>query len=317
MSEKETEIKIPVKQRSASFCPALKYKLLSDEEVNFTKAKAFDFLELKTFEGERPVRDRHVQFLFDEWSGGRFLWQNIILASANCKGSQYRINGQHTCWMRVNIPERYEPLNCKVRIMVYAVDTPDRLKTLYSVFDRGAPRTAGHLSKVLLMDTAAADGFPNLLINQMIAGFRIFFSPDLSKRKWMPINEWCGLIQNNYTTLFSITGQFLALHKQEAIWIRRAAVIAGLLATFEKNVEKSEEFWTPVFSGIGLDSKTDARYQLRRYMETHGHDVAATSLTKVSPDAMFGVCINLWNHWRRGTPVTSVRPVDVRPKVLA
>ena len=65
-NKSEQQIKVPVKQRSASFSPPLKYKIASDEEINLTKARAFQFLELKTFEGERPVRERHVQFLFDD-----------------------------------------------------------------------------------------------------------------------------------------------------------------------------------------------------------------------------------------------------------
>jgi len=315
--KKEREIKVPVKQKSSSFASQLKYKVVSDTEVDFTKEKAFEFLELKTFDGERPVRERHVQFLFDEWAAGRFLWQNIILASARCEGLEYRINGQHTCWMRVNVPERQEPLKVRARIMVYSVENSDQLRGLYSAFDRGAPRTQGHLSRVLLIDTKAVDGIPVGLINQLISGFRVFFAPKDSKQRAMSINDWCGLIQNNYSDLFCISGRFLALHASEAPWVKRAAVIGAMMATFGKNIKASEEFWTPVFNGVGLQTKSDPRYQLRRYLETHGHDVASTNIVKVSPEEMFCVSVNLWNHWRRGGSVTTVKSVGARPSVLA
>ena len=68
-------IKVTVKQRVNTFAPALKYKIISDEEINLTKAKAYEFLELKSFSGERAVREQHVQFLFDEYTSSRFLWQ--------------------------------------------------------------------------------------------------------------------------------------------------------------------------------------------------------------------------------------------------
>lgn len=317
-NKEEREPYYGVKHKSGSFAPQLKYKVLSDEEIEFTKEKAYAFLELETFDGERAVRERHVQFLFDEWAAGRFLWQNIILASARCEGKEYRINGQHTCWMRVNVPERNEPLKVKARLMVYAVDDKDQLRSLYSAFDRGAPRTAGHIGRVLMIDSPAVQGISVGYINRMLAGFRLWFSPNDTKRRSMSINDWCGLIQNNYSTLFSVVGQFMAMHVHDAVWAKRASVIAGMLATFEKNVKASEEFWTPVFNGVALQTKSDPRYQLRRYMETHGHDVASSSaITKVSPEEMYYVCVNMWNHWRAGTSVSNVKSVGALPKIKA
>jgi hypothetical protein len=315
---KEKHIKIPVKQKSASFAPALKYKVVSDEELKFTKAKAFEFLELKTFEGERSVRENHVQFLFDEWAAGRFLWQNIILASAKVEGTDehYRINGQHTCWMRVNVAERYEPLDANCRIMVYSVPTMEQLRSLYSAFDRGAPRTVGHISRVLLMGGKSVEGFRPSLINQLMAGFKIFFAPDGWKRQHMAVNEWCGMIENNYSTMFNIVGRYLANHADDAKYVKRAAVTAAMFATFEKNVQASDEFWAPVFHGIGLEKKTDPRWQLRRYLDTHGHNIKGSNI-KVSQEEMYCVCVQLWNHWRDETEVSTVKPSTTRQKAKA
>lgn len=312
----ERELKVPVKQKSTTFSPPLAYKIISDGEINLTKERAYAFLELKTFEGERAVRERHVQFLFDEWSGNRFLWQNIILASAKIAGEpeEYRINGQHTCWMRVNVPERYEPLDCKVRTTVYSVDNEEQLRTLYSVFDRGAPRTQGHIGTVLLLGSDAADGVGKYLFTLLISGFKIFWSPSKWKRESMSINDWCGMIDNNYPTLFNMVGRFIALHLEASKWMKRSSVTAAMFATFDKNVQGSEEFWGTVFSGINLKSKTDPRYQLRDYLMTHGHSMVGGNI-KVSQDEMFCVCLTQWNHWREGKTVSHVKAVTERPKV--
>lgn len=313
---REKPIKVPVKQKSSSFSPALKYKIISDDEVEFTKAKAFAFLELKTFDGERTVRERHVQFLFDEWAAGRFLFQNVILASARLGNDEYRINGQHTCWMRVNVPERNEPLKSTIRCMVYSVATEDQLRSLYSAFDRGAPRTVGHISRVLMMGGTTADGIPPALINQLIAGFKVYFTPDKWKREQMSINDWIGMIESNFSTNFGLVGRFLASHCAEARFSKRSSVIAAMLTTFEKNVKAAEEFWVPVLNGVNLQSKTDPRYQLRRYLDSHGHSIMG-GMDKVSQEEMFCVCITQWNHWRDGNSVTTVKPVNTRPKVRA
>ncbi len=313
----EKRIKIPVKQRSASFSPALKYKIMKDEEIAFTKEKAFEFLELKTFEGERSVREGHVQFLFDEYCSGRFLWQNVILASAKLpNGDVFRINGQHTCWMRVNVPEKNEPLGVKARSMTYSVSTEEQLRSLYSAFDRGAPRSTGHIAKVIMLGGKTIEGIPPTMIGLLIAGFKLYFSDEKWKRERTSINEWIGMIEANYSTLVGLTGRFMSMHLYDCTFAKRSSVMASMYFTFEKNVEASTEFWTAVLSGIGLETKTDPRWQLRKYLETHGHSIMS-GLDRVSQEEALCVCLTQWNHWREGNSVTTVKPVNARPKIRA
>lgn len=310
-----------VKQRASSFCPPLKYKIISDEEINLTKAAAYRYLELDKFAGEREVRERHVQFLFDEWSSNRFLWQNVIIASAKIAGSntEYRINGQHTCWMRVWVPERYEPLDCRVRVTVYSVQDQEQLRTLYSVFDRGAPRSASHIGRVILLGTAAADGVQARFLSLLISGFKIFWNPpersaDQARRAPLSMNDWCGIIDNNYSVIFSTVGRWISNHSADSLpWVRRSAVIAAMFYTFEKNVEASDEFWGRVLDGVNMPTKSDPRWQLRNYLMTHGHSLIG-GLEKVGQEDMLRICINLWNHWREGKTLTVVKNVNERPK---
>lgn len=312
----QLKIQVKVKPRSASFADPLKYKVIGDEQKLLTKELAFKFLELETFAGERPVRERHVQFLYDEWVGSRFLWQNVILASAAVGGKTYRINGQHTCWMRVSIPERDEPVkNALVRVVEYKVEDENALRNLYTVFDRAAPRTAGHIGQVMLMGKGAAAGIPSSYTTKMLAGFRIFFAPDWRDAR-ANIPEMVGLIDKSYSTLFNIVGNFFTMHYSDSIIVRRAAVIAAMMSTFDKSVEKSDEFWTAVFTGLNLDNKTDPRWQLRRFMETHSHTIRRGQET-INQEALYCTCLTMWNHWRAGTTVSKVNPTWDRPKVRA
>src|SRR3974390_1791789 len=175
---KKDEVKIPVKYRVSSMATPLDYKVLSDKETNLTKKSAYAYLELETFSGERLVREKHVQFLFDEWAAGRFIWHHVLMASATLNGTTYRINGQHTCWMRVNIPEKAEPVSSTVRLVEYQVETIEQLRGLYSTFDRNAPRTVGHVSVCMLQDTHAGRELIKSVISQLVPGFRIFFAED-------------------------------------------------------------------------------------------------------------------------------------------
>lgn len=310
------EIKVPVKQRATTFSDPLKYKITGDEHINFTKEKAFAFLELKTFEGERAVRERHVQYLFDEWVAGRFLWQNIILASARLGAETYRINGQHTCWMRVNIPERYEPLKADVREMLYTVDSQEQLRALYSAFDRNATRSPGHISKVMLIDTEAGKEIPHSYMGKLVAGYRMFDSAAPYNRLNANPAEMVGKIEKQHSQLFNIVGRWFAIHYSEAMFIRRAAVIGAMFATFEKNVKASDEFWGPIANGLGFTNKSDLRYRLRAFLETHGHTIINRGVQKITQEDLYCTLITNWNHWRAGEESLSrIRATSNRPKV--
>lgn len=310
-------IKVPVKQRLTAFTDPLKYKIESEEKINLTKARAFDFLEMKTFLGERPVREGHVQFLFDEWSAGRFLWHNVGLAAARLNGELYRINGQHTCWMRVNIPDKAEPIKAECVERIYVVEDETQLRNLYSAFDRGAPRTTGHVAKVMLIGTGAAREIPVSYLNKLVAGFRIFFAEDWHRVNANP-NDLTGMIEKNYAELFNIVGRFFQLHYEESISCRRAAVIGAMFSTFEKNIKGSDEFWGPVWSNVGHTSKSDPRWKLRVFIDSHSHsNIGMGSEAKIGQEDLYRCCINTWNRWRKGEEMAVVRTTDRRLKAIA
>src|SRR5262249_24806313 len=110
------------------------------------------------------------------------------------------------CWMRVWVPEKFEPLDCRVRVMVYQVADQEQLRTLYSVFDRGKARSAAHIGNVLLLGTKAADGMQRRHIALLRSGFKIFWSEE-GRRVHMSENDWCGIIENNYATIFNVVGR--------------------------------------------------------------------------------------------------------------
>jgi len=307
----EKVVKYEVVKHATSFADPLEYTTVVDHELPFTQSEAIRFLEMKAFKGERPIRERHVQFLYDEFAAGRFLWQNIILASAQLNGDTYRINGQHTSWMRLNIKESIRPT---IREMVYKVKDEEQLRALYSAFDRGAPRSVGHVGTVLMLGTSAGEGIKESYLAKCISGFRIYFSSDWNgKGRTGSVAEMTSMIEKNFSALFNKVGKFFTEHYGDNIWVRRAAILAAMFATFEKNEEKSYEFWNAVCTGFDLDSKDDQRWQLRRFIETHSH-----ALTKgkdhVSQEVLFCTCINVWNHWRDGDKMNKVNPTAKRVK---
>lgn len=313
--------KLSVKMRSERFSEPFKYKIISDGEINLSLDRAYQFLELATFNGERPVSETHVQFLFDEWTAGRFMWHHILLASAELDGKIYRINGQHTCWMRVSIPKTFEPVKCVCRDMVYKVENEQQLRTLYSTFDRGKHRSVGHVSRVLLTDTEAARDLPSHVITKLVAGFKVFWTEDHNKlaEKGLNVNEIVGIISKNYSSLFNVVGHWFRSHYDmgglSGMWLRRAGVLGAMLATFQKSVEAASEFWGPCVEGVGLDTRDDPRFQLREFMMTHSNNNTLSSTkTVVSTEDTYRVCINAWNKWRRKEKSQFLRTTEKRFK---
>lgn len=316
--KKDTKQKLVFKVKPAlDIAEGLKAKVISDKVINFTKERAFAYLELDTFQGERPVNENHVQFLYNEWSGGRFMWGHVILCQGDLNGKRYRLNGQHTAWMRVNCDENVfvkkgeEP---RVREVVYAVENEDQLRTLYSTFDRNKTRTPGHVFKALLAGTSYAQDVWTSMLPTMLGGMRLWQVEEKDKLM-VTANDMAALVSDRYEQLFRIVGIYWQQHYGDARWIKRSAVIAALFATFEAAGGKAPEFWDPVFNGLNLSDKSDPRYALRKFFETHKQSLKSSTALFASAEDSYRIAILAWNKWRSGQKtIASLRATDKRQK---
>lgn len=286
----------------------LQYEVIEDVKIKLTKKRAVEILELDTFKGERPVNEHHVQALYEAHRAGRFMWEHVLIGLCQLDGRLFRVNGQHTCWMRLNIDDE----NIIVRQITYRVTSEQALHDLYCTFDQGKSRSAGHISAILLSDIAGPTIW-NSALNTLSGGLKFWvFSEDREKRRIRP-QDMATLIGGKYRDLFLKVGEFV-----QSMWdtdkaCRRISVVAAIFATFDSAPQKALDFWTPVFSGLNLESKTDPRWQLRRYLSEHGHGSGAKSV--VTQEDTFRVCVSAWNKWRTGEQVVQgLRPTEKRLK---
>lgn len=306
-TEKDNRLAYPVKQREVKYAEPLEYEIESDRKINLTKARAFEFLELETFEGERAVREMQVQYLFDEWASGHFLWHHVLLGVAKLGQKYYRVNGQHTCWMRVNILDKHEPVDANVREVVYKVKDTEQLRSLYSAFDRNAPRTSNHVMGVMLLDTAAARGIKPSYLHKLMAGFRLFaYGQAWRHSEFTSPNELVAMVKDKYPAVFNTVGHFFVENYEKMVELRRASVIGACFATFNKAVQRSIDFWTPVVTGLDMSSEQDPRFQLRRFLQEHAITHYARGRKPVNSEEAYRVCINAWNHWSNGKSITKL-----------
>lgn len=323
--KKDTTEKLVFQVRPAlDIAEELKVKIASDKKINFSKQKAFEYLELDTFQGERQVNEHHVQFLYNAWVAGRFMWDHVILALCECEGKRYRINGQHCCWMRVNLPDDFfikkgeEP---RVREVIYSAVDQGQMRTLYSTFDQNKTRSPAHVFRALMSGTKQAEDLWPSVLNTLSAGIKHWLFE--WKDRWMiNANDVSALVENKHSEIFRIVGLYIQSHfSKNAVWLRRAGVVAALFATFDKGGAKAAEFWDPVITGLGLTDKTDPRYALREFVTTHGQGIShinkriASKLTNA--EDTYRICILAWNKWRKGDKQRmGLRTTDTRVKVL-
>lgn len=297
----------------AGFAKPLECQIVSDTEIKLTQEKAKEILGLSTFQGERIVNDRHVQTLFNAWSSGRFMWEHVTLGLCECEGKTYRVNGQHTCWLRANINSNVDPT---VRCVTYKVKNQEALRSLYATFDRNKTRSYGHIFKASLVGLPVArDVWPSV-ISHLGSGLRFWlYAHDSSEVRNVTPEDMVGLVENKFPDLFKKVAMFFQSKYDGFKPIRRRAAIAAIFATFDVAPVKALEFWDVVADGIGYKGKSDPRWHLRRYIEAHTSTKIANK-SWVADERWYRTSISAWNKWRKNETVTHLKPTDSRVKPI-
>ena len=289
----------------------LKFKVLSDEIVTLNDEKAAAYIELPIFDRERDAKDVHVQRLYDEMVRGTFNPLLVILATAEFEGVVYKINGQHTCWAKFDFPG-YCP---KVREIRFKVDTAEDLRQLYSTFDRNLVRDDKHITLIGLSGNVHLKDFNNTLLKFVVTAFKFWVFATSGERKRCSPQDIAALIESKHLQLFRTVCDFVSHHvdgKKEAMPMRRVPVVAAMFETFNKVSTIAPQFWQPVCDGVGLDSKTDARWALRALLSAV--KLSANKGRAMTEEDMYRHCIPAFNRWRKGESTLQLRPTKERVK---
>lgn len=291
----------------------LKAELISDQQVTLDKTLAARYIDLPIFPGERQITDGHVQFLYDEMRKGSFLPHLVNLATAVLNQVEYKINGQHTCWAVIYMPDGF---SMPVRELKFRVDSPEQLKLLYSAFDRLKARTDAHVMKVQMVGTPVLEGLGVKHLNVVVGGFKTWCFPLEADRRRLSPAQVNTLIQSDFPDLFRTVAQFVQDHCANHRHMLRHPVVGAMFATFEKVVTKAPEFWLPVATGIDIPSKNDPRLRLRDLLMQAALTSKAQGRDYMGYEAMYRACLYCWNRWRRGEDVKLLRAPSERPRVL-
>ena len=281
--------------------------LESAESTSFDEKLAREFLGMKTYDRERKVRRRHVNYLVAAMERGTFRPEQVQLMSCEFDGDTYGVNGQQCGRARVNAA------SCPggpVAVLRYRAKTVEGLRKLYASVDRGAPRIRSHVVASYLGDefdlTTPQQQLLASSVLQLVGGRATDCEMDgdeLATTMLGPLNDICHATARLIPELIT----------PESRHMKRAAVIGAVLATMQVDQGDAELFWRSVSTGLGFDRMSDPRVRLRNWLlET---SILGNAQTKrhASREDMYRVCLPLWNAWRQNESIQIVRIPRDRP----
>lgn len=300
-------------------------KMTSSEIISLSHEEAERFLHMAEFAGERNVREEHVRYLVAAMKRKTFLWELANLAECRCqeahngnpKGTVYRMNGQHTCWARLEMPAK--SYRAPVRLFRYTAKTVADMRRLYSSIDRGGERSKNNIVFSYLAGRQEFEGIKTGTVKNFPAALMLWRYEDRQKRRAFDGDAISYLILTEFQKIYIKVATFLSSFSQTDIkHVQRSASVAAMFATFDKSPVLAADFWRCVITGADIPSVDDPRGRLRTLLLSTrvGADYSEKDMRTVTTEEMYRICINAWNSLKKGKHVKSLRATKQRQSVM-
>lgn len=311
-------------------------ELMYDRKVELTHERAQEHLELAEFivDGARVDRDldnKHVETLIALAKSGQFHpeWVQLVTCELMQPNppmkahTKYRMNGQHTAWMRLYMPVDWR---CSVRILDYRAKTLPDMRLLYASIDRGKARTRGNVTNSLLGGTSLFGSMAPRIVAIVASGLSLWLFPRGKGTSTgdVPAEKIAYLLQRDYRseaqrviTYIASCPATRAVRKN----LIRTSVVAAMFETIPRLPSRAHEFWDVVRDGVGVSSVTDPRHLLRDLLldaaisgSAHGRAQVPGAKRCVTREELYRICVKCWNAWRDGKEMKVLRADDKRVK---
>lgn len=278
--------------------------------VGFNHKKATEFLELKEFVGDRPLKQGHVDYLIGAMQRGTFRPELVTLITCECSGVTYRMNGQHTAWARLDVDADFE---CPVKLLEYVAVSEEDMRGLYASIDRSSPRTKANVIQSYLAGTTEFDGLKRHVVMGLPYGLSVWLWPTSAERRRHDGDDMAFLIKTtHYDLAMKVAGFLNTCAYNDSKHIFRAPAVAAMFATFSKAPNIAKDFWRPVADGVGIDKKGDPRLRLRNWLMQTALGLgegAKSDKKQVNQEYMYRACVAAWNAFREGRDLQVIKPV--------
>ena len=284
-------------------------QLKSKKPLQLTHAAAEKHLGLTEFKADRPLRDSHVSGLVKKMIQGVFHWEWVELISCQFGKTVYRMNGQHTCWTRLELPADYD---APCELLEYSARSDNDVRELYANIDRGAPHTRGNAMVAYLQGRDEFPDTPAWVIGALSSGFLLWHCGSSQLRKGLSPEDVAYLLLTEHYDAAAAVAQFLQglMKSTSEKHMARSAVYAALFGTFAKSPQIAWKFWRKVADGVGVESRYELASQLRVALMQVGLAQASgqRSVKKsVTSEEMYRACIRAWNTHRSGQELRNIK----------
>lgn len=286
-------------------------KLVKAEKVEFDHKMATYMIELPEVAADRPLTQAHVMRIKAAMERGTYLSDLVQLIVCTCNGKVWRINGQHNSWARLEMPEKWR---CTVNLLRYKAETDADMRRLYASVDRGKARTKGNVVNSYIYNTPEWAGYGKHVLGWLSEGLGVWLWEKGHERTMRDGDDRAFLLMTEHYKLARLVGDFIQSNQSSVKikFLRRAPVIAAMLATFNVDPKAALEFWSAVADGTGFDTADDPRNVLRTglmqsSLRQGGAGSAGITRRAMSSEEMYRCCVYSWLNWREGRPMKTLR----------
>jgi hypothetical protein len=297
-------------------------QLTEQVKVKFTVALASKLLhEYNIYNPDRPLNSSHVNLMLKAMLQGTFLWETVNIAVAHCleNDKTFRINGQHTCWSRLEAEDQgLLDTDPHVTMLKYSCKSMDDIRALYASFDLGKSRSHAQRIHAICFECEELEGISRFDLQLISSGLILWkFRGEGQSNLAIDASDIAYLMKTDYNEPCHKISHVMKSHQRKYILhLRRAGVMGAMLASFHYMPAKASPFWDMVATGVGPEIKSTSHPCKRLYNHLITSSISQGSTSKqtvVSSEQMFRWCAVCWRAWRQGRDLQYVRNSDSRP----
>ena len=267
------------------------FQKLGQEIITVTPMMAQDYMKMAAHPAQRPIQDRHVQFLAGKMKSGEFRTGELAVAY-NGEGASYIMNGNHQ--LRAIIKSG-KPV--QVLLEKFFCEDKQEMAHLFRQFDNHRMRSINDMLRV------EADSrninWPARICSLIASAAATIESGSTDKvSTGMKRDRKCALL-SRYLKEGDFISSILGGHKRvrtKFMW--RVAVFCAMIMTFRKSPVSASVFWEGVRDGENLKKKAP-QLTLRDFLMSSSMKTTQNHKTTTYIEILVR-CIHAWNAFRAG-----------------
>lgn len=283
-------------------------KVISNDSGELITPKQAELWLSSVYEGQRRVRQYHVNHLASEMKKGKFM-PTAVIHFCMLNGKPHLVNGQHT--LRA-IVESQVPQ--KLTVVRVSVTSELELARMYMSYDIGIKRSLKDAIKALGLEEITGLSYDHIsklcsACTWIERGFHYRFIKTLENRKVLPFEDQINLAQpwfDEYKMVFNTISPCGSTIRNK---IQKNSVLSVALITFRYRPQNAEDFWRQVAQDDGLRI-SDPRKTLHNYLLKYVDITRVSSGDKrqyiVHPDTFSRAVARAWNGFMSGEELKTI-----------